>query len=68
MAGRPAAIHDDIGNVSTGKSGPETFMGDGKTEFVCTKTCYYQDTYYTEKDRVIPPEGGSLPAAYFEKN
>jgi len=58
----------DEGNTRPAKSGPEMFIGNGKTEYVCTKTCYYQDTYYTEKDRVIPPDGGTLPAEYFEKN
>ena len=46
---------------------PKLIIGDGETMFVCNTVCYHHDTYYRVGDKVIPPEGGDLPAEYFDK-
>ena len=46
---------------------PKQIIGNGKTIYRCTVKCWHHDTLYQVEDKVCPPEGGDLPADYFEK-
>lgn len=60
------AIKTEASETADVKSS-KMIVGDGKTVYRCTTTCYHRDTYYRDGDTVIPPDGGDLPADYFVK-
>ena len=52
---------------SVAPDAPKQIIGNGKAIYRCTVKCWHHDTLYNVEDKVCPPEGGDLPADYFEK-